>query len=102
MPGTEMLTATKAKIAPGRLLIGGEWMESSDRRTFETINPATGEVLTQISAGTREDVDRAVKAAHKAFDDPSGAWQKMTASDRGKLLWRIADLIEKNIEEIAE
>jgi aldehyde dehydrogenase (NAD+) len=97
-----MLTATKAKIAPGKLLIGGEWVESSDGKTFDTINPATGEVLTQISAGTRQDVDCAVKAARKAFDDPGGAWQKMTASERGKLLWRIADLIEKNIDEIAE
>ena len=97
-----MLTATKAQIAPGKLLIGGQWLDSSDRRTFDTINPATGEVLTQIAAATREDVDRTVKAARKAFDDPAGAWQKMSASDRGKLLWRIADLIEKNIDEIAE
>jgi aldehyde dehydrogenase (NAD+) len=97
-----MMTATKAKIAPGKLLIGGEWVESSDGKTFDTINPATGEVLTQIAAGTRQDVNRAVQAARKAFDDPGGAWQKMTASERGKLLWRIADLIEKNIDEIAE
>ena len=97
-----MLTATKSKIAPGKLLIGGQWVESSDGKTFSTTNPATGEVLTEIQAATREDVDRAVKAARKAFDDPAGPWQKMSASDRGKLLWRIADLIEKNIDEIAE
>src|SRR5512138_789509 len=97
-----MLTATKSKIAPGKLLVGGQWLDASDGKTFETINPATGEVLTQIAAGTKADVDRAVAAARKAFDDPNGAWQKMSASDRGKLLWRIADLIEKNIDEIAE
>src|SRR5262245_53345275 len=97
-----MLTATKSKIAPGKLLIGGQWVEASDSKTFETINPATGEVLTQIASGTKADVDRAVTSARNAFDDPNGAWQKMSASDRGKLLWRIADLIEKNIEEIAE
>lgn len=97
-----MITATKSKIAPGKLLIGGQWVEASDGKTFSTTNPATGEVLTEIQAATREDVDRAVKAARKAFDDPAGAWQKMSASDRGKLLWRIADLIEKNIDEIAE
>jgi aldehyde dehydrogenase (NAD+) len=97
-----MLTATKSKIAPGKLLVGGQWVEASDGKTFSTTNPATGEVLTEIQAATREDVDRAVKAARKAFDDPAGAWQKMSASDRGKLLWRIADLIEKNIDEIAE
>src|SRR5262245_28859136 len=97
-----MITATKSKIAPGKLLIGGQWVDASDSKTFDTINPAAGEVLTQIAAGTNADVDRAVSAARKAFDDPNGAWQKMSASDRGKLLWRIADLIEKNIEEIAE
>ncbi|MCI0350346.1 MAG: aldehyde dehydrogenase family protein [Acidobacteriales bacterium] len=97
-----MLTATKSKIAPGKLLIGGQWVDASDGKTFDTINPAAGEVLTQIAAGTKADVDRAVAAARKAFDDPNGAWQKMSASDRGKLLWRIADLIDKNIEEIAE
>ncbi|MGH9602176.1 MAG: aldehyde dehydrogenase family protein [Terriglobales bacterium] len=97
-----MLTATKAQIKPGKLLLGGEWCDASSGATFDTINPATGEVLTQIAAGTHPDVDRAVTAARKAFDDPSGAWQKMTASDRGRLLWRIGDLIDQNVEEIAE
>src|SRR5581483_2437351 len=73
-----------------------------DGKTFDTINPATGEVLTQIAAATGEDVDRAVKAARRAFDDPGGPWQKMPAGERGKLLWKIADLIEKNIDEVAE
>ncbi|HZQ92785.1 MAG TPA: aldehyde dehydrogenase family protein [Terriglobales bacterium] len=97
-----MIAATKARIAPGKLLIGGEWVFSSDGKTFDTINPATGEVLTQIAAATGEDVDRAVKAARRAFDDPGGPWQKMPAGERGKLLWKIADLIEKNIDEVAE
>lgn len=97
-----MLAATKAKIAPGKLLINGEWVEAQGGRTFETVNPATGEVLTQVASATTADVDRAVQAARKAFDDQNGAWRKMTASDRGKLLWRIADLIEKNIDEVAE
>src|SRR6266849_1621515 len=97
-----MLTATKAQIKPGKLLIGGEWVDSADGKTFDTINPATGEVLTHIAAATIADVDRAVKAARKAFDDPSGAWQKISASERGKLLWKVADLIEKNIDEVAE
>ncbi|MGH9651486.1 MAG: aldehyde dehydrogenase family protein, partial [Terriglobales bacterium] len=92
-----MITPTKAKIEPGKLLIGGHWVDSSDGKTFDTINPATGEVLTQIAAATPADVERAVAAARKAFDDPSGPWQKMTASERGKLLWKIADLIEQNI-----
>ena len=97
-----MIAATKSKITPGKLLIGGEWRDSSDGKTFDTVNPATGEVLTQIAAATEADVEKAVTAARKAFDDASGPWQKMTASERGKLLWKIADLIEQNIEELAE
>ncbi len=97
-----MIAASKSKIKPGKLLIGGEWTDSSDGRTFDTVNPATGEVLTQIAAATQADVEKAVAAARKAFDDPAGPWQKMTASERGKLLWKIADLIEQNIEELAE
>jgi acyl-CoA reductase-like NAD-dependent aldehyde dehydrogenase len=96
-----MLTATKAKIQPGKLLINGEWVESKGGVT-NTINPATGEVITQIASGTTEDVDRAVEAARRAFDDPSGPWQKMSASERGRIMWRIADLIEQNIDEVAE
>ncbi len=97
-----MLTATKAQIKPGKLLIGGEWCDATSGATFDTVNPATGEVLTQIAAGTHADVERAVSAARKAFDDPAGPWQKMTASDRGRLLWRIGDLIDAHVEEIAE
>src|SRR5579884_4172172 len=97
-----MLAATKAKIAPGKLLINGEWVEAQGGRTFETLNPATGELLTHVASATAADVDRAVQAARKAFDDQNGPWRKMTASDRGKVLWRIADLLEKNIDEVAE
>ncbi len=97
-----MLTATRAKIQPGRLLINGEWVESTGGRMLDTVNPANGEVSTQIPAGTAEDVDRAVAAARKAFDDPAGAWQKMPATERGRLLWRLSDLIEQNIDELAE
>ncbi len=95
-----MLTATKARIEPGKLLIGGEWVSAS--QNFDTINPATGEVITQVSTAGAQEVDRAVKAARKAFEDRNGPWQKMSASERGRLLWRVADLLEKNIDEIAE
>jgi acyl-CoA reductase-like NAD-dependent aldehyde dehydrogenase len=97
-----VIAATKSKIVPGKLLIGGQWVDSSDGKTFDTVNPATGEVLTQIAAATAADVEKAVAAARKAFDDPAVPWQKMTASERGKLLWKIADLIEQNIDELAE
>jgi aldehyde dehydrogenase (NAD+) len=97
-----MLTATKAKIEPGKLLIGGEWKPSASGAVFDTINPATGEVLTQVASATAEDVDRAVQSARAAFDDEKGPWRRLTANDRARLMWKLADLIEKNIDEIAE
>jgi aldehyde dehydrogenase (NAD+) len=96
----KMLTATKARIEPGRLLIDGQQVDGSKK--FNTINPATGEVLTEIVEATAADVERAVQAARHAFDDRQGAWRKMSASERGRLIWRLADLIERNIDEFAE
>jgi aldehyde dehydrogenase (NAD+) len=95
-----MITATKVELKPGRLLIDGQWVEGG--QTFDTINPATGEVLTQIVEASAADVDHAVAAARKAFDDRNGAWRKMSASERGRLIWKLADLVEKNLEELAE
>ena len=95
-----MLAASKVKIEPGRLLINGHWTEGS--KTFDTVNPATGEVLTQVAEASAADVDRAVQAARPAFEDRSGAWRKLSASERGRLIWRLADLVENNIEELAE
>src|SRR5438309_801911 len=95
-----MLAASKVKIEPGRLLINGQWTEGS--KTFDTMNPATGEVLTRVAEASSGDVDRAVQAARRAFEDRTGAWRKMSASERGRLIWRLADLIEKNIDELAE
>ncbi len=94
------MIASKAKIEPGRLLIGGQWVQGS--KLFETLNPATGEVLTQVVEASTGDVDRAVRAARQAFEDRSGAWRKMSASERGRLIWKLADLIEKNIDALAE
>jgi aldehyde dehydrogenase (NAD+) len=95
-----MLIATKSKISPGRLLINSEWHEGT--KHFDTVNPATGEVLTQVVEASAEEVDRAVKAARRAFEDRSGPWRKMSASERGRLIWKLADLVEKNIDELAE
>ena len=93
-----MIAATKTKIEPGRLLIDGQWSDGAKK--FDTINPASGEVLTQIVEASAEDVDRAVSAARKAFEERGGPWRKMSASERGRLLWKLADLIEKNIDEL--
>jgi aldehyde dehydrogenase (NAD+) len=95
-----MITATKAKIAKGRLLIDGQWIDGA--KTFDTVNPATGDALTQVIEASAADVDRAVAAARRAFDDKSGPWRKMSASERGRLIWRLADLIEQHIDELAE
>src|SRR6201987_2849663 len=95
-----MLTAQKGNVKPGRMLIGGEWVDGA--KHFETINPATGDVLTQIPEASSADVDRAVEAARRAFEDRSGPWRKLSASERGRLIWKLADLVEKNIDELAE
>jgi len=95
-----VIAATKVKIVPGRLLIDGQWVEGSKK--FETINPATGDVLTEVAEASAADVDRAVAAARRAFEDRNGAWRKMSASERGRLIWRLADLVENNLEELAE
>ncbi len=95
-----MITATKAKIAKGRLLIDGQWIDGA--KTFVTVNPATGEALTQVIEASAADVDRAVAAARRAFDDNFAPWRKMSASERGRLIWRLADLIEQHIDELAE
>src|SRR5882724_5393165 len=97
-----MLAASKAKIEPGKLLIGGQWTDAAGGKTFSTVNPATGEVLTKVAEAGAEDVNRAVAAARAAFDDPNGKWQKMSASDRGRLIWKLADLMERDIDELAE
>src|ERR1700693_6490733 len=94
-----MLSA-KVKVEPGQLLIDGQWVDGAKK--FDTINPATGEVLTQIAEGSGADVDRAVEAARRALEDRNGPWRKMSASERGRLIWKLADLLEKNIDEFAQ
>jgi aldehyde dehydrogenase (NAD+) len=95
-----MITASKAKLEPGRLLIDGQWTDGAKK--FDTINPATGEVLTQVVEASEEAVDQAVSAARKAFEDRSRLWRKMTASQRGSLIWRLADQVLRHIDELAE
>src|SRR5437899_8540440 len=95
-----MIAATKVKIESGQLLIDGQWVDGSKK--FDTVNPATGEVLTQVVEASSADVDRAVDVARRAFEDRNGAWRKLSASERGRLIWKLADLVEKNIDELAE
>src|SRR6516225_2965328 len=82
---------------PRQMLINGRWVNAASGKTFPTYNPATGEVLAQIAEGDREDINQAVAAARNAFDN--GPWRKMTASERGRLIWKLADLLEQHTEE---
>lgn len=84
---------------PRKMLINNNWVDAVSGKTFPTYDPSTGEVLAQIAEGDRADIDLAVKAARKAFDE--GPWRKMSASERGRLMWKLADLIEQHLEEFA-
>ncbi len=86
--------------APHKLLIDGDWVDAASGKTFETLNPATEEKLADVAHGEAEDIDRAVKAARRAFADDS-PWRRMNPSDRGRLIWRISELIEENADELA-
>ena len=82
----------------GRMLIGGDWRESQSGKRFATVNPATGDTLLEVAEGDAADVDLAVKAARQALDGP---WGKMSASQRGRLLWKLGDLISEKTAELA-
>jgi phenylacetaldehyde dehydrogenase len=104
-----MATAATATLEPAvssfvsrnhKMLINGKWVDSASGKMFPTYNPATGEVLAQVAEGDREDINRAVKAARAAFE--TGPWSQMTASERGRAVWRLADLLEKHLEDFAQ
>src|SRR5258707_5699398 len=82
------------------MLIDGKWVEAASGRTFPVYNPATGEVIVHVAEGDKEDIYRAVAAARRAFD--SGPWRKMTPSERGRLINKLADLLEQHSEEFAQ
>lgn len=90
---------TKPKVADQKMFIGGRWVDSVSGKTFETLDPTTGEVICRVAEGDRADIDLAVKAARQAFE--SGPWPKMNASERGQLLYKLADAIEKHKDELA-
>ncbi len=95
-PGSLVFLKSKTK----RHLINNEWIESANSDPIPSLDPATGETLAYIQAGSKTDVDAAVKAARAAFK--TGEWASMTPAARGKLLWKMAELIEANIDELAE
>jgi len=85
---------------PRKMLINGKWVDSVSGKTFPTYDPSTGEVLARVAEGDRADIDQAVKAARAAFD--TGPWSRLTASERGRMIWKLADLIEQHLQEFAE
>jgi aldehyde dehydrogenase (NAD+) len=100
-----MATATSAvkpsvMVRAKKLLINNEWVDSVSGKTFATINPATAEEICQVAEADSADVDKAVHAARVAFE--TGPWRQATASQRGLLLHRLADLIEKHADELAQ
>jgi len=92
---------TKFVSRPRPMLINGKWVNAASGKTFPTYNPATGDVITQVAEGDKEDIERAVAAARAAFDTKS-PWRKLTSSQRGQLIWKLADLLEKHAEEFAQ
>ncbi|MBX3438579.1 MAG: aldehyde dehydrogenase family protein, partial [Planctomycetaceae bacterium] len=89
----------RPKVRRTQILIDGQWCDAASGETFATYHPATEEKIADVALAGAEDVDRAVKAARRAFEE--GPWHEMDARDRGILLNKLADLIEKNIDELA-
>ncbi len=94
--GARQFLATEQR----QLLINNEWVDASSKKTIPSIDPATGVCLANLAEANAADVDAAVVAARSAFE--SDAWRRMTGADRANLLWRLADLMEQHIDELAE
>jgi len=99
-PDPRTASGPRVNIRQTQMLIDGKWVDAVSGKTFETLNPATGQVIARVAEGDKADVDKAVKAARRAFDQ--GPWRKMNARERGRLMYKLADLIEENKEELAQ
>src|SRR5258706_9050860 len=100
------MTASTARKIVGetattyQTLIGGKWQPASDARTVDMVSPSDGQAFAKIARGTKADVDAAVKAARHAFEE--GAWSKLTAVERGRLMTRLGEAILANHEELSQ
>ncbi|MDA2932379.1 aldehyde dehydrogenase family protein, partial [Nitrospinae bacterium AH-259-F20] len=100
-PTVEVSSTVQRFISsPRKMLIGGQWVDSASGKTFPVYDPATGEEMAQVAEGDKEDINRAVDAARKAFED--GPWGRLTPSERGRVIWKIGNLILENLDELAE
>src|SRR5689334_3646011 len=91
---------SKFIATPRKMLINGKWVDAVSGKTFPTYDPSTGKEMARIAEGDAADINLAVTAARNAFE--KGAWRKMTASERGRLIWKLADLLEQHTEEFAQ
>src|SRR3977135_3926999 len=82
-----------------QLLIDGQWVDAESGKTFSTPNPATGETLAEVAEADKPDIDKAVAAARRALE---GKWSKISARDRGRLLYKLSPLIEQHVKKLAE
>src|SRR2546421_1692856 len=96
----DLEVASFLKGQPKKLFIGGRWVDATSGKTFETVDPATGEVLALVAEAGAEDVDRAVAAARKSFD--RGTWRELPPAERAKVLWKVGDLLEERANEVAQ
>jgi len=99
-PAVSPTKAAQFLKAPKKNLIDGKWLESASGERFSVYDPSTGATIAHVPDSGAEDIDHAVKAARRAFE--SGPWPKLSPSDRGRLIWKIGDLILENLEELAE
>jgi aldehyde dehydrogenase (NAD+) len=99
MVTTATRPVAKPTVRQTRLMINNEWVDAFDSGTFDTLNPATGEVLAKVAHATAKDVDAAVRVARKAVE--SGPWARMDAADRGRLMFKLADRIAEEAGELA-
>ncbi|WP_312817958.1 aldehyde dehydrogenase family protein, partial [Pseudomonas sp.] len=95
LPATRAFLERKLKMR-----IGADWQDAASGRTLSFRNPATGEILGEVPAAEQQDVDRAVRAARQAFDD--SPWSRVRPRERQNLLWRLADLMERDAQQLAE
>jgi acyl-CoA reductase-like NAD-dependent aldehyde dehydrogenase len=96
----DLEVASFLRQQPKKLFIGGKWVEAASGKTFDTIDPSTGELLAKVAEGGAADIDRAVAAARKAHE--SGVWRDLPPSERAKALWRVGDLIDEHALEFAQ
>src|SRR5678816_1514275 len=95
------MSSTKQAEATSRnyqLFIDGQWVDAESGKTFTTPNPATGETFAEVAEADAADIDKAVAAARRAYE---GKWSKLSARDRGRLLYKLSQLIEQNAGELA-